>query len=76
LVESFINPWGEDDPITAQIHAGTFDEPHTLNFWCSLVANAPANSLVIDVGSFTGLFSLVTTAMRWDIRSLPSRLRR
>jgi FkbM family methyltransferase len=70
LVESFINAWGEDDPITAQIHAGAFDEPQTLNFWCSLVANAPGNSLVIDVGSFTGLFSFVATALRPDIKSL------
>ena len=70
LAESFVHPWGEDDPIIAQIHAGTFDEPQTLNFWCCMVANLPSNSIVIDVGSFTGLFSLVTTALRPDVKSL------
>lgn len=69
-MESFIHPWGEDDPIVAQIHAGTFDEPRTLNFWCSVIAHADANSLTIDVGAFTGLFSLVATALRSDIKSL------
>jgi len=70
LLESFINPWGEDDPVLAQIRAGAFDEPRTLNLWCYLASTCSAGSLLLDVGSFTGLFSLAAVSLRQDIKCL------
>lgn len=68
LMESFIDPWGEDDPILGQIHSGTFDECQTLGLWGFLITSAPEGSIMLDVGSYAGLFSLVATSLRDDVK--------
>ncbi len=70
LLATFIDPWGEDDPITKQIHDGTFDEGETLNYWTFFTAHASPGAVVIDVGAFVGLFSFVATALRSDIKAV------
>jgi FkbM family methyltransferase len=70
LSATFIDPWGEDDPIISQIHSGNFDEHESLNYWAFFVATALPNTIVIDVGSFAGLFSFVAAASRPDIKAV------
>jgi FkbM family methyltransferase len=70
LATSFIDPWGEDDPITRQILEGEFDEIESLNYWAFFVSSAPNSSLVLDVGAFTGLFALVAGSLRSDVKAI------
>jgi FkbM family methyltransferase len=70
LVSTFIDPWGEDDPITHQIHESSFDEEESLNYWAFFTSNAPPDAVVLDVGAFAGLFSLVAVALRPGVKAV------
>jgi FkbM family methyltransferase len=70
LSTSFIDPWGEDDPITAQAREGVFDEEESLNYWACFVSGAAHDSIVLDIGSYVGLFSFVAAAIRPDIKAV------
>jgi FkbM family methyltransferase len=41
-----------------------------LRLWAFAVRAAPANSVVLDVGAFAGLYSLVATSVRIDVRAI------
>jgi FkbM family methyltransferase len=69
-MHSIVAPWGEDDPISARIRGGEFDECRTLAHWLFAIDMAPENARVLDVGSFVGLFSLVAAARRSDMMSI------
>ena len=70
LIECFDNIWGCDDPITAQICDGEFDEQESLRLWAFAVSSAPANATVLDVGAFAGLYSLVAAKIRPDVKAI------
>jgi FkbM family methyltransferase len=70
LMESFINPWGRDDPIVDDVLAGKFDEVETLSRWTFTASFAPPYSLVLDIGAYTGLFSLIAVETHPTIRSV------
>lgn len=58
LMESIVNPWGEDDNVVGAFMTDTFAEPVSLKFWQLLVSGAQASELIVDVGAYTGIFSL------------------
>jgi FkbM family methyltransferase len=70
LMESMIYPWGRDDQVVEHIHAGTFDELESLRLWMFAVSTAPQNYLALDVGAYSGLYSLLAVASRPDIKSV------
>jgi FkbM family methyltransferase len=70
FLESVIDSWGEDDRVLAEFAAGTPIEPQTLNLWAFLTMGAPAGALLIDVGAYTGLFSLLAATLRADVRPI------
>lgn len=47
----------DDDRVCLKFKAGGF-EPHTLEKWSDLCLAAPVNSLVMDVGAYTGLYAI------------------
>ena len=59
LMESFVNPGGEDDPIIALCLVDKFDEDEALSFWSYLAQMATPGDLFLDVGAYAGLFSLI-----------------
>ncbi|WP_197093179.1 FkbM family methyltransferase [Methylobacterium aquaticum] len=59
MMESVIDSWGEDDPIVKMCIDGTFDENQSLAIWSYLVQTANVGELFLDVGSYSGLFSLL-----------------
>ncbi len=58
-MHSVLDPWGEDDPIVDQALSGTFDENETLQLWAFLASRASAGTVILDVGAYAGLFSLL-----------------
>src|SRR5262249_3870869 len=70
MMESFVNSWGRDDVILEEIHTERFSEPESLCLWLFAVSRSRPNSLVLDVGAYSGLFSLLSAASRSDIRSI------
>jgi FkbM family methyltransferase len=70
LMESIINSWGEDDQVVASAAKSSWDENVSCTIWTRLVAAAPAESVVLDIGAYTGLYSLLTAATRADVRSI------
>jgi FkbM family methyltransferase len=68
LMESFVNPWGRDDAILSEIHNGKFSEPESLRLWLFAVTRTKPNTIVLDVGAYSGLFSLLAAASKSDIR--------
>ena len=69
-MESIIYPWGRDDQVIDHIHAGTFDELESLRLWLFAISMAPLNYLALDVGAYSGLYSLLAAASRPDIKSV------
>lgn len=69
-MHSITAPWGEDDNLLAAMRQGSFDEPKSLACWLFLVENAPQNAMVLDIGAYTGLFSLLTARARRDVLSI------
>lgn len=59
LMESIVNPWGEDDPIVPTMIDSSYDEPISLTFWSKLSEHASDGSVFLDVGAFSGLYSIV-----------------
>ena len=68
VMESFLNPWGEDDPILGTCVKGQYDENETLSHWAYLVQSAQPGELFLDVGSYAGLFSLVAAKLNRQIK--------
>jgi len=69
-MHSITAPWGEDDNLLGAMRQGSFDEKKSLAYWLFLVETAPKNAMVLDVGAYTGLYSLLTVRARPDILSL------
>ena len=69
-MKSIIYPWGRDDQVIDHIHAGTFDELESLRLWLFAISMAPLNYLALDVGAYSGLYSLLAAASRPDIKSV------
>ncbi len=69
-MHSITAPWGEDDNLLGAMRHGSFDEPRSLAYWLFLVESAPPNAMVLDVGAYTGLFSLLTARARRDVLSI------
>lgn len=59
LAESILNPWGGDDNVVEAFVAGTYHEQTTLKFWSLLAQAASGAEIMLDVGAYTGLFSIL-----------------
>lgn len=70
LMHSITAPWGEDDPILRQLREGRFDEHDSIAHWVAMVRAAPRSAIILDVGAFAGLFSLVATSLRPDLLAI------
>lgn len=68
LMESMINPWGEDDQVVDAVIGNRFDEGVSLNIWAELIKNSEPGSLFLDVGAYTGIYSLAAASIRPDIK--------
>lgn len=69
-MQSIVKPWGEDDPIVRRLREGKYDERVTLANWVRIIKRAPRKSIFIDVGAFSGLFSLIAARLRPDTISI------
>jgi FkbM family methyltransferase len=65
LMESILNHWGEDDNVIQGILAGTYHEHVTIKFWSLLALKAPFGEILVDVGAYTGAFSLIAAKCSW-----------
>ena len=65
-MEMIENDWGPEDPILHQILNGSFDEHQSILWWLFFVRRSPVAPTVLDVGAYTGLFSLVAARARHD----------
>ncbi|MET0371910.1 MAG: FkbM family methyltransferase [Sphingobium sp.] len=63
-----VNEWSEDDPIVRQVLDDQFDEDESLAIWYYLARQAQNGSLMIDVGAYAGLYSLVAAIANAEIR--------
>jgi FkbM family methyltransferase len=70
LMENFVNPWGRDDVNLDEIHNKSFTESESLRLWLFAVSKTGPNTIVLDVGAYSGLFSLLAVAAKGDIRSV------
>ncbi len=69
-MQNILTPWGVDDPISDQLVNGTFDEDESLFLWMYLCENASPNSVAIDVGAFSGIYSLTAASIRPDMLAI------
>ena len=60
--------WGIDDVITSEIRHNSYGEGEALTWWLAMLASASPNSVMIDAGAYTGLYSLIAAAGRVDVR--------
>lgn len=65
LIESVLNPWGDDDNVVEAIHAGSYPDAASVRLWTLLAQKAGAGEILIDVGAYTGIFSLVAARSSW-----------
>ena len=69
-MESIIDPWGEDDQVVDSIISSRFDETISITIWKRLAEVSETGALFVDVGAYSGIFSLVAAATRGDIRTV------
>lgn len=67
-MESFVNPGGEDDPILAACMLGKFDENESLSYWAYFSHLAKSGELLLDVGAYAGLYSLVAARFNSNVK--------
>jgi FkbM family methyltransferase len=65
LMESIVSHWGEDDNVVQGILAGTYNEHVAIKFWSLLALKAPFGEILVDVGAYTGVFSLIAAKCSW-----------
>lgn len=70
LMASYLDDWGEDDVVLASIAKQDYNEVDAMNWWLAMCNSAPPRSSMLDVGSYTGLYSLMTSALRSDVRTI------
>jgi FkbM family methyltransferase len=58
----------QDDPILDQILNDKFDEHKSLEFWTFMALSAKPRALFLDIGAFSGIFSLVATAANSNLK--------
>jgi FkbM family methyltransferase len=59
VLDSVLESWGEDDSALPSLLDGSYAEPATLAFWMACARRAGPEDILIDVGAFTGLFTLL-----------------
>lgn len=57
-----------DDPILDQVLQGKFDENFSLAFWSFMAAAAAPGELFVDVGAFSGIYSLLAVKTNSQIK--------
>jgi FkbM family methyltransferase len=73
LMESFSMPWGEDDQVVEVMAASPNalpSEHSSLCCWHYILRQVPSNSVVLDIGAYSGVYSLLATTARPDIRAI------
>ena len=67
LIHAIEDDWGVDDVVAAEIRRNSYGEGDALTWWLAIIANAAPRSTAIDVGAYTGFYSLIAAAARSDI---------
>jgi FkbM family methyltransferase len=67
-MESIKDSWGEDDQVVNEAINGHFDEHLSLSLWCHWVRRASRNEIFLDIGAYTGIFSLAAAAHSRECR--------
>ncbi len=65
LAESILYPWGDDDNVVEAVLAGSYNESVSLKLWSLLAQKAPVGEIVVDVGAYTGIFSILAARSSW-----------
>ena len=65
LIESVLNPWGDDDNVVEAILAGNYPDAASVRLWTLLAQKAGAGEIMVDVGAYTGIFSMVAARASW-----------
>jgi FkbM family methyltransferase len=65
LIESMLNPWGDDDDVVEAILAGNYPDAASVRLWTLLAQKAGAGEIMVDVGAYTGIFSMVAARASW-----------
>lgn len=64
LMGSFIDTWGEDDVVLASIARGDYKEADPMSWWLAMCRSGGTGSTVMDIGSYSGLYSLLAAAFQ------------
>lgn len=70
LMHSIEDDWGVDDVVVSEISAGRYGEGEALCWWLAMLRAAASGSTLVDVGAYSGLYSLIGAAARGDVRTL------
>ena len=73
LMESMILPWGEDDQVVAAYANSTPCKPaeaQSLYIWHSYLSGSTKPGLVLDIGAYSGIYSLLACMSTPHIKSL------
>jgi FkbM family methyltransferase len=62
VMATISDPWGIDDVVVGAIVRGIFAEDEALTWWLAMCETAPAEAVMFDIGSYTGIFSLLACA--------------
>lgn len=68
LMNVFVDDWGTDDIVVAEIDRQHYREGDALTWWMAMLSVAQSGDLFLDLGSYTGLYSLIAAKCRPDTR--------
>lgn len=69
-MHSIKDDWGIDDVVLSAIERGVYGEGQAMSWWLAMLRVAEPSSTFLDIGSYTGLYSLVAAAARQDTRTI------
>jgi FkbM family methyltransferase len=70
LMHSIKDDWGIDDVVVSEIEADRYGEGDALSWWLAMLRLSEPGATFIDIGAYTGLYSLIAAAARADTRTL------
>lgn len=68
MMHAVEDAWGIDDVVLADITKGSYREGPALSWWFSMIQLTKPKSVFMDVGAYTGLYSLFSSACRSDTK--------
>jgi FkbM family methyltransferase len=70
LMQSFVDPWGEDDVVVGAISGGEAWERGPMKHWMSMCALAQPGDIIVDCGAYTGIYSLMACACNAAVKAV------